>query len=90
VAVPVRGVDEDARDNVVGEHLPVVLPALLDVDDNHLLQPETQLREHVALHESGQFAVGPPRPQLSQVEVGGRLAVDVLERILLATPDKKQ
>lgn len=78
VAVPIRGVDEGARDDVMGEHLPVVLSALLDVDNNELLEPEGQLCEHVSLHKSRELAVWEIRPQLVEAEVGRGVAIDVL------------
>jgi hypothetical protein len=37
------------RDDVVGEHLPVVLPSLLDIDHQYLLQPEGILNKNVPL-----------------------------------------
>jgi hypothetical protein len=37
------------RDDMVGEHLPMVLPSLLHVDDHDLLQPEGILNENVPL-----------------------------------------
>jgi len=64
---------------MVRKHLPMVLAALLDVDDDQLLQPEAKLGQHIALHEPRQLAVGPAGPQLDEVEVGGGLAVDVLD-----------
>lgn len=76
--VPIRRVNQRARHNVVGKHLPVVLAALLNVDDDELLQPERQLRDHVPLHQARQLAVGPAGPQIVHAQVGGGVAVDVL------------
>lgn len=60
--------DQADGDDVVGEHLPVVLAALLDVDDDDLLEPEGELAEHVALHQAAELAVGPVGPQVPEVE----------------------
>ena len=62
---------------MVGEHLPVVLAALLDVDDDDLLQPEGELPQHVALHQPAQLAVGPAGPEVPEVEPVVRLVVEV-------------
>lgn len=68
MAVSVRGIDEADGNDVMGEHLPVILSALLDVDDQDLLKPEGKLRKHVSLHDAGELAVGPVRPKLAEVE----------------------
>lgn len=68
MAVSVRGVDEADGDDVVRKHLPMVLSALLNVDDQDLLQPKGKLGKHVSLHNPGELAVGPVRPELSEVE----------------------
>ena len=68
MTVSVRGVNEADGDDVMGEHLPVVLSALFNVDNQNLLQPKGQLGKHVSLHESGKLTVGPVRPELSEVE----------------------
>jgi hypothetical protein len=38
--ISIRCVDQRYRDEVMGEHLPMILAAFLNVDDNDLLQPE--------------------------------------------------
>ena len=47
LVVAITGEYQARRDNVVGEHLPMVLPPLLNVDDHDLLQPECILDEDV-------------------------------------------
>jgi hypothetical protein len=37
VVVRIASIDESCGDDVVSEHLPMILAALLDVNDNHLL-----------------------------------------------------
>ena len=45
--VAVAGEDQKRRDDVVGEHLPVVLSSLLNIDNHNLLQPKCVLDENV-------------------------------------------
>jgi hypothetical protein len=78
VVVSVAGEDKSGSDNVVSKHLPVVLTALLNVDDNHLLQPERPLAEKVSLHDPIKLAVGPVGPEVLHAHVVRRGAVDVL------------
>ena len=66
--MPVARQDQEARNDVVREHLVVVFAALLDVDHNDLLQPERKLDEVVAFHDALQLPVGPGRPHLAEVE----------------------
>lgn len=82
VAVPVRGENKGICHDVVGEHLPVVLPALFDVDDNDLLHPERELSKHVPLHNTRNLPDRPAGPQLVEIEVVWGVAVDVLEEIV--------
>lgn len=79
IAISVGPVHQGDGDKVVGEHLPVVLAALLDVDDQHLLNPECQLRQHVALHEAADLTVGPVGPELSEIPEVRGVAIDVLQ-----------
>ena len=62
----------------MSEHLPVILAPFLDVDNNELLHPEAPLRQDVALHDWIDLADWPVGPQLLEVQVVVRLAVDVL------------
>jgi hypothetical protein len=78
VVVCVAGEEQTAGDEVMGEHLPVVLTTLLNVEDNNLLDPEGLLREDVGLHEARDFLVWPMGLHLLEVEEVGRLAVHVL------------
>ncbi len=66
--VCVRGEQKAVGDDVVGEHLPVVLAPLLHMDDQELLHPKGPLREHVALDEALQLPVGVVGPQLVEAE----------------------
>lgn len=70
--------DEHDGDEMVRYHLHMILPALLDVDDQDLLQPEGPLAQHVRLRKPVKFSGGPVGPQLLHVEVVGRGRVQVL------------
>ena len=47
----VAGKQQRRRKDVVREHLPVILTAFFDVDDEELLQPEGDLHEVVPFYE---------------------------------------
>lgn len=70
--------NEADGEEVVSQHLPVVLAALLNVNDEHLLQPESPLRQHVGLHDSIDLSNGPVHPELLQVQVVRRFVVEIL------------
>lgn len=62
VVVAVARRNQGRRDKVVAKHLPVVLAAILNVDDNNLLQPECPLSKHIDLQEAAHFAIRPVGP----------------------------
>lgn len=66
--VGIRGYDQSDCDDVVRQHLPVILSLLLNVDDIDLLDPESQLREEIKLHGPGNLTAGPVCPELGHVE----------------------
>lgn len=78
VVVAVARRNQGRGDEVVAKHLPVVLAAVFDVDDDNLLQPKSPLGKHVELEEAAHLAVRPVRPQLSHVQPGGRIGIQVL------------
>lgn len=80
VVVGVAGKDESGSNDVVSEHLPMVLTALFNVNDNHLLQPESPLAKKVGLHDSIELAVGPISPEVLHAHVVRRGAVNVLHQ----------
>lgn len=47
LVIAVAGEYQECRNDVMGEHLPVVLPLLLNVDYHDLLQPECVLDEGI-------------------------------------------
>ena len=63
---------------MVSEHLPMVFATLLNVDDQDLLHPESQLGQNVSLHQATHLPVRPVGPELLQVQEVRGLAVDVL------------
>ena len=65
---------------MVGEHLPVVLAALLNVDDENLLQPKGQLGKHIPLHNTAELSVRPAGPQVLEIKEVGGFRVNVLLR----------
>lgn len=54
--------------HMMGEHLRVIRPPLLNVDHDHLLQPERELHQIVPLEQAIQFSSRPICPQVAQVE----------------------
>ena len=65
-------------EDVVGEHLSIVFPLLLDVHDQDLSNPEGPLREVVELGQTGNLAEWPAFPHAVQVEEIVRVPDDVL------------
>jgi hypothetical protein len=76
--VGITGGNEHDGDEMVRQHLPMILAALLDVDDQDLLQPEGPLAQHVSLGQTVKFSGGPVGPELLHVEVIRRGRVQVL------------
>jgi hypothetical protein len=70
--------DQGDGDEVMTEHLPMILPSLLDVNNKDLLEPECQLRQQIALHKATELSVGPVGPELLHIQVIGRNTVEVL------------
>lgn len=65
---------------MMGEHLVVILPPLLDVDNNNLLDPECQLHKVIPLESSRHLARRPMGPQIPIVKpICGR-AHDILPK----------
>lgn len=79
--VGVRGHDQSDGDEVVRQHLPVILSLLLNVDDVDLLDPESQLCEIIKLHSAANLSAGPVCPELGHVEKVGGGVPDVLRQV---------
>jgi hypothetical protein len=50
-------------DNMVREHLPIVLSSFLNIDGHDLLQPERILNQRVPLLQSSNLPIGPVGPE---------------------------
>lgn len=71
MAIVVTPGNKRDRDEVMGEHLIVVLSAVFHVDNKDLLYPESPLRQYVAFHEPVEFPIWPASPELLHVEKVG-------------------
>ncbi len=56
---------ENACDDMMCKHLPMIFPPFLDVNHDNLLHPESKLDEVVPLEQSAHFPVRPVGPQLA-------------------------
>lgn len=65
---------------MVYEHLPVVFTAVLDVDDQYLLQPKRQLHQVVTFEESGDAVPWELGPKLLQIQPIIRFIHEILKR----------
>jgi hypothetical protein len=74
--------EQGARDDVVDQHLDVVLAPLLDVDDEDLLHPEGRLEEVVELHLGRHHARRVVGEELAKVHP----VVGVVEEVLRRQP----
>ncbi len=63
---------------MVGEHLCMVFPALLDVDDEYLLDPEGQLYKVVPFKRSGHLSRRPGGPDFGIVKPVNGVIPEVL------------
>ncbi len=68
MVVAVACVDEHQGDQVMAEHLPMVLSPLLNVGNNNLLQPKCPLGQNIALSDAGKLTVRPSSPQFSKIQ----------------------
>lgn len=66
--VAVAGENQHGRDNVMCEHLPMILSPFLDVDDQDLLKPKCVLHKNVPFSKAPYFSIRPVGPELCQVE----------------------
>lgn len=65
--IDVAAVNERAGDDMVAEHLPMVLPTFLHVKHKDLLDPASSLDQVVPLEKSIDFADWPVGPEFSQI-----------------------
>ena len=63
----VRGVDEDDGDDMVGEHLIVILPVRFGVEDEQLVDPKRRLGQIEKLYWGGERYVRDAYPEVIEV-----------------------
>lgn len=80
---------ESAGNEMVGEHLPVVFPSFLYVDNKDLLHPKGELHEIIPLHGTFDFSVWPASPHLFHVEPVLMGVHDVLHLLVSCRPIKE-
>jgi hypothetical protein len=68
LVVSIAREDEKGSDNVVREHLPMILSPLFDIDHEYLLQPEGVLNQNVPFAHPGNFSIRPIGPEILKVE----------------------
>jgi len=66
--VSVAREDQKGCDNVVREHLPMVLSPLLDIDHEYLLQPEGVLDQNIPFTHPGNLSIRPIGPEIFEIE----------------------
>lgn len=76
--VSVRSNNQRDGDKVVAQHLPVIFTALLDMDDENLLKPETKLGQLIKLGQATELTVRPVRPEILHIQPCGRCVVEIL------------
>ena len=79
--VTVTGEDQNCRNNVVNEHLHVILPLLLDMNNQNLLKPESVLNEDVPFAQASNFPIGPVRPKILKIEPVVGVRQNILQHI---------
>jgi len=70
--------DEDRCDNMMCEHLIVIFPAILNMEDKNLLEPKCQLCNIVYFEEACCLENGPIRPHLPEIHPVWSLVVEIL------------
>lgn len=68
VVVAIRQEQKHCCEDVVGEHLRIILALLLNVHDNDLLNPEAPLDEVIPLKDAFHFSKGPACPETVEVQ----------------------
>lgn len=71
---------------MVGEHLVVVLPPLLNVDDENLLKPKGQLEETVELEIARNITSRPVCPDLAEIKPVFRMIPNMLQHVSHIVP----
>ena len=81
VVVSVRSNNQGNSDEVVRQHLPMVLATLFDVDNEDLLKPKGPLTQYIRFLDMRELSCRPIREHLSEIQKVFRCAVNVLETV---------
>lgn len=73
---------------MMGEHLVIVFPSLLDIDHYDLLKPERKLDKIVPFEQPIKLSIGPANPQLPEVAPVARIVHQVLYEWSVSTSPK--
>ena len=76
--IAVAGKHENASDDMMRDHLPMVFPSFLDVDHDNLLHPKSKLYEVIPFEQAAHFPVRPIGPELAQIKPVVRIVHDIL------------
>lgn len=76
--IPITGKYQHSCDDMMREHLPVILPPLLDIYHQDLLEPKCVLYQCVPFLQTSNLTVGPVRPEFLEIEPVIRSGQDVL------------
>ena len=68
MVIPIARKYEKTGDDVMGEHLVVVFPPLLNIDYYNLLKPECKLHKIIPFKQAIELSVGPVNPEFTEVE----------------------
>ena len=66
-AVRVANIHQHRCYNVMGEHLPMILPSFFEVEGEHLVKPRRKLDQIVPLHLATKISRRPCGPQVPEV-----------------------
>lgn len=78
MVIPIREEQQRRREDVVHEHLSIILALLLDVDDQDLLDVEGPLEKIVELEDAFNLSQRPAVPDAVEVEPEFGVVYDVL------------
>jgi len=76
--VTVTGENQGASDHMVGKHLEMIFPPLLNINNKYLLKPKGKLHKVVPFEQTGHFSIGPVHPELAKIQP----IVRIIEKIL--------
>lgn len=76
--------DQHGRNNVVAEHMPVILSPFLDVYNENLLEPEGILNKYVPLAKTWNFSIWPICPEVLEIVP----VIGLCEKVLICVSRK--